>query len=99
MYPARCINPRVLPRLAAALAYCCLANPLLLPCLAAAFLSLRHRFRKGLRLHDNPALLEACKDAKHVYPVFVLGEHLADPEGWLQGCILWIAGNTGVMRG
>ncbi|KAG2432367.1 hypothetical protein HYH02_012940 [Chlamydomonas schloesseri] len=32
-------------------------------------------FRKGLRLHDNPALLEACKDAKHVYPVFVLDPH------------------------
>eukprot|EP01137_Pigoraptor_chileana_P026531 Opistho-2@7955 len=29
-------------------------------------------FRKGLRLHDNPALLEACKDAVHVYPVFVI---------------------------
>ena len=26
-----------------------------------------HWFRKGLRLHDNPALLEACK-AGHVYP-------------------------------
>ncbi|GFR42357.1 hypothetical protein Agub_g3052, partial [Astrephomene gubernaculifera] len=29
-------------------------------------------FRKGLRLHDNPALLEACKDAAHVYPIFIL---------------------------
>ncbi|GLI71222.1 hypothetical protein VaNZ11_016339 [Volvox africanus] len=29
-------------------------------------------FRKGLRLHDNPALLEACKDAENMYPVFVL---------------------------
>ncbi|CAE7938220.1 UVR3 [Symbiodinium necroappetens] len=30
-------------------------------------------FRKGLRLHDNPALLEAAKSgAKHLCPVFVL---------------------------
>jgi hypothetical protein len=27
---------------------------------------------QGLRLHDNPALLEACKDAAHVYPIFIL---------------------------
>jgi cryptochrome len=27
---------------------------------------------QGLRLHDNPALLEACKDAKHVYPIFII---------------------------
>jgi len=25
-----------------------------------------HWFRKGLRLHDNPALIEACKGAKQV---------------------------------
>ncbi|RUS76899.1 hypothetical protein EGW08_015338 [Elysia chlorotica] len=31
-----------------------------------------HWFRKGLRLHDNPALIEACKDASELYPVFVL---------------------------
>ena len=30
-----------------------------------------HWFRKGLRLHDNPALVEACKASK-VYPIFVL---------------------------
>ena len=30
---------------------------------------------KGLRLHDNPALLEACRDAQHVYPVFVIDPH------------------------
>ncbi|MEW5299813.1 MAG: hypothetical protein WDW38_010854 [Sanguina aurantia] len=29
-------------------------------------------FRKGLRLHDNPALLEACKDAASVYPIYIL---------------------------
>ncbi|KAA0152621.1 hypothetical protein FNF29_03848 [Cafeteria roenbergensis] len=30
-----------------------------------------HWFRKGLRLHDNPALLRAC-EAAAVYPVFVI---------------------------
>ena len=29
-------------------------------------------FRKGLRLHDNPALIEACKSCSKAYPVFVL---------------------------
>ena len=29
-------------------------------------------FRKGLRLHDNPALIEACKDAEAVFPCFIL---------------------------
>jgi cryptochrome len=29
-------------------------------------------FRKGLRLHDNPALLEAASGASALYPVFVL---------------------------
>ncbi|KAL3132986.1 hypothetical protein ABBQ38_006897 [Trebouxia sp. C0009 RCD-2024] len=36
-------------------------------------------FRKGLRVHDNPALLEALTDCKQLYPVFVF-----DP---------WFAGN------
>ena len=31
-----------------------------------------HWFRKGLRINDNPALLEACKDASELYPVFIL---------------------------
>ncbi|XP_078333232.1 cryptochrome-2-like isoform X2 [Crassostrea virginica] len=31
-----------------------------------------HWFRKGLRLHDNPALLAACKAADDVKPVFIL---------------------------
>jgi len=34
-------------------------------------------FRKSLRLDDNPALLEATKDAKHLLPVFVLDPQLA----------------------
>ncbi|EWM23893.1 6-4 photolyase [Nannochloropsis gaditana] len=39
-----------------------------------------HWFRKGLRLHDNPALLEACEGATHVYPVFILDPHFAKPD-------------------
>uniref|UniRef100_A0A8C7CRZ8 Cryptochrome circadian regulator 5 n=1 Tax=Oncorhynchus kisutch TaxID=8019 RepID=A0A8C7CRZ8_ONCKI len=31
-----------------------------------------HWFRKGLRLHDNPALVAALRDCKEIYPVFVL---------------------------
>ena len=38
-----------------------------------------HWFRKGLRLHDNPALLEACKQSRCVYPVFVLDPWFAKP--------------------
>eukprot|EP00958_Prasinococcus_capsulatus_P030379 scaffold8094_cov376-Prasinococcus_capsulatus_cf.AAC.1 len=29
-------------------------------------------FRKGLRLHDNAALIKACKSGKHVNPIFIL---------------------------
>ena len=29
-------------------------------------------FRKGLRVHDNPALVKACEGASAVQPVFVL---------------------------
>lgn len=35
-----------------------------------------HWFRKGLRLHDNPALMSALKDCKELYPVFVLDPYL-----------------------
>ncbi|KAG5184143.1 DNA photolyase [Tribonema minus] len=38
-----------------------------------------HWFRKGLRLHDNPALLQAAKEAQQVYPVFMLDPHFANP--------------------
>ncbi|KAM6970397.1 cryptochrome circadian regulator 5 [Aplochiton taeniatus] len=31
-----------------------------------------HWFRKGLRLHDNPALVAAFRDCTEIYPVFVL---------------------------
>eukprot|EP00937_MAST-01D_sp_MAST-1D-sp2_P001644 g1644.t1 len=37
-----------------------------------------HWFRKGLRLHDNPAMMRACERAKAVYPVFVLDPRFAD---------------------
>lgn len=37
-------------------------------------------FRKGLRLHDNPALLRACQGASHVYPVFVLDPWYLAPD-------------------
>jgi cryptochrome len=39
-----------------------------------------HWFRKGLRVHDNPALVEACRQSSIVYPVFVLDPHFANPE-------------------
>jgi cryptochrome len=39
-----------------------------------------HWFRKGLRLHDNPALIEACRRSQIVYPVFILDPHFAKPE-------------------
>ncbi|MCO5566787.1 hypothetical protein L7F22_020467 [Adiantum nelumboides] len=37
-------------------------------------------FRKGLRLHDNPALHKACESAKFVYPVFVLDPWFVAPD-------------------
>ena len=37
-------------------------------------------FRKGLRLHDNPSLWAAIKDAKNLYPVFVLDPWFLKPE-------------------
>lgn len=37
-------------------------------------------FRKGLRLHDNPALWAAIKDAKSLYAVFVLDPWFLKPE-------------------
>lgn len=39
-----------------------------------------HWFRKGLRLHDNPALLDACKNSTHVYPVFIIDPLFANIE-------------------
>ncbi|XP_077211301.1 DNA photolyase family protein isoform X2 [Tasmannia lanceolata] len=37
-------------------------------------------FRKGLRIHDNPALEYACKDSNHLYPLFVLDPHFLAPD-------------------
>ncbi|KAJ7523232.1 hypothetical protein O6H91_18G042700 [Diphasiastrum complanatum] len=37
-------------------------------------------FRKGLRLHDNPALEHACEGAKNVYAVFVLDPWFLAPD-------------------
>ncbi|KAJ8445570.1 hypothetical protein Cgig2_012458 [Carnegiea gigantea] len=37
-------------------------------------------FRKGLRLHDNPALEHAAKGTDFVYPVFVIDPHYMDPD-------------------
>eukprot|EP00002_Diphylleia_rotans_P035471 TRINITY_DN7745_c0_g1_i2.p1 TRINITY_DN7745_c0_g1~~TRINITY_DN7745_c0_g1_i2.p1 ORF type:complete len:559 (+),score=102.83 TRINITY_DN7745_c0_g1_i2:62-1738(+) len=36
-------------------------------------------FRKGLRLHDNPALLAAMQNAKYLVPTFVLDPRFLDP--------------------
>lgn len=37
-------------------------------------------FRKGLRIHDNPALQHAAADCNHLYPVFVLDPHYLQPD-------------------
>lgn len=51
-----------------------------------------HWFRKGLRLHDNPALMEACDFVRNkgpssssssgarVYPLFILDPAFCSPE-------------------
>ena len=39
-----------------------------------------HWFRKGLRLHDNPALLEAIKQSENIYPVFIIDPWFAREE-------------------
>ena len=36
-----------------------------------------HWFRHGLRLHDNPALLEAIRDMKELYCVFIFDGKVA----------------------
>ncbi|KAM7483676.1 hypothetical protein LguiB_008259 [Lonicera macranthoides] len=38
-------------------------------------------FRKGLRIHDNPALdYAAAKGSNHLYPVFVIDPHYMEPD-------------------
>ena len=39
-----------------------------------------HWFRKGLRLHDNRALLEACDGASSLFPLFVMDSDPRSPE-------------------
>ena len=38
-----------------------------------------HWFRKGLRIHDNLALLEAAKNADKVYPIFIIDPMFSKP--------------------
>lgn len=37
-------------------------------------------FRKGLRIHDNPALEYAAKNSSFIYPVFVIDQHYMKPD-------------------
>lgn len=37
-------------------------------------------FRKGLRIHDNPALEYATKGTRFLYPVFVIDPHYMEPD-------------------
>lgn len=37
-------------------------------------------FRKGLRIHDNPALQFAAKGSTYLYPVFVIDPHYMEPD-------------------
>lgn len=37
-------------------------------------------FRKGLRIHDNPALERASKGTNFLYPVFVIDPHYMKPD-------------------
>ncbi|XP_059457779.1 (6-4)DNA photolyase isoform X2 [Corylus avellana] len=37
-------------------------------------------FRKGLRIHDNPALEDAAKGTRFLYPVFVIDPHYMEPD-------------------
>lgn len=37
-------------------------------------------FRKGIRIHDNPALEFASRTASHLYPVFVIDPHYMKPD-------------------
>lgn len=48
-----------------------------------------HWFRKGLRLHDNPALLSACEDASHIFPVFFLDPYFVKGGTYCVGINRW----------
>ena len=48
-----------------------------------------HWFRNGLRLHDNPSLLDACKESQVLLPLVVIDPDapFAQTEGRQAGCI------------
>lgn len=70
-----------------------LASRLLAPAAAAIHCSMGSRpdalvwFRKGLRIHDNPALHQACEGSARLYPVFVLDPYYLeqDPTSFSPG--------------
>lgn len=64
---------RVLPSLSFSSSQC--PNPLM----ASGSVSLMW-FRKGLRIHDNPALEYAAKGTEFLYPVFVIDPHYMEPD-------------------
>jgi cryptochrome len=37
-------------------------------------------FRKGIRIHDNPALEYASRGCSHLYPLFVIDPHYMKPD-------------------
>lgn len=45
-----------------------------------------HWFRKGLRLHDNPALMAALRDCRELYPVFILDPQLHNQRVGVNRC-------------
>jgi len=38
-------------------------------------------FRKGLRLHDNPALVAACSQTTELFPVYIINQAQQQPCG------------------
>ena len=46
-----------------------------------------HWFRHGLRLHDNPALLDGLKNCSQFYPIFIFDGSVAGTEHFnFPGC-------------
>ena len=48
-----------------------------------------HWFRNGLRLHDNPCLLDACRDSQELLPLFIIDPRMpfAQTQDRTAGCI------------
>ncbi|KAH9666515.1 (6-4)DNA photolyase [Citrus sinensis] len=61
------------------ISHCLPKTPFSSPIMSSGSASLMW-FRKGLRIHDNPALEYASKGAKFVYPVFVIDPHYMEPD-------------------